>query len=348
MCGLDVPGSKFCRRCGASLHLHAHRTATAHHEAAAQENARRTRLRGIAVLSIIVVVLAGGALAWLALRGVAPIDTGQTIDQVPPEDLPVDDSRTAFDPGAPPLLPPEPPAGGDQGFSSEQPLRPLAPPELPAPPVNRRPAVEPVSERPVVAPPRPEPAAPVVSSAPAETPSAPAPASLAPIDPPPTAPAAAALVLPPGLQFAVSVRGTLSSKTAVVEDRFEAVTVGDVHAGDSMIPAGSLVRGIVTAVQPGTRTNRTSRLSVAFDQITVNGRSYPIRGTTDEIVGRGLKGEAVRVGVGAGIGALLGGILGGAKGAAAGAAIGGTGTVVATEGQEVELADGTMLNVTLR
>ncbi len=86
---------------------------------------------------------------------------------------------------------------------------------------------------------------------------------------------------------------------------------------------------------------------MTFDLITVDGRSYPIRGNADEIVGPGLKGEVKRVGIGAGIGAVLGGIFGGAKGAAAGAAIGGGGAIAATEGQDVELDEGSVINVVL-
>ena len=52
------------------------------------------------------------------------------------------------------------------------------------------------------------------------------------------------------------------------------------------------MRGVVTAVDPATRTNRTAKMTVSFDQVTVNGRAYPIRGTvTQAIEGEGIKGE---------------------------------------------------------
>ena len=50
---------------------------------------------------------------------------------------------------------------------------------------------------------------------------------------------------------------------------------------------------------------------------------------------------------GAGVGAIIGGILGGVRGALAGILIGGGGTVAATEGNEVDLAPGTVLRVRL-
>jgi len=132
-----------------------------------------------------------------------------------------------------------------------------------------------------------------------------------------------------------------------VEDRFEATTVEDLRiAGLTVVPVGSVMRGIVAAVQPATRTNRTSRMTLSFDQLTVNDRRYPMRGTvTRTISGPGIKGEAVRTAAGAGIGAIIGGILGGEKGAAIGAVVGGGGTLAATEGKEVEVAAGTVLRV---
>ena len=139
----------------------------------------------------------------------------------------------------------------------------------------------------------------------------------------------------------------LSSGTAKVEDRFEATTLVDlVIDGRTLVPAGAVMRGVVSAVEPATRTNRTAEMTVSFDQLTFNGRTYPMRGTvTQAIESEGIKGEVGRVGVGAGVGAIIGGILGGFKGAMAGILIGGGGTIAATEGKEVELPQGTVLRV---
>ena len=136
---------------------------------------------------------------------------------------------------------------------------------------------------------------------------------------------------------------------AQVEDRFEGTTLVDLNiAGRTVIPAGSVMRGVVTAVEPATRTNRTGKMTVSFDQVTSNGRAYPIRGTvTQAIEGEGIKGETGRIATGAGVGAILGGILGGFKGALAGILIGGGGTIAATEGKEVELPQGSVLRVRL-
>ena len=153
--------------------------------------------------------------------------------------------------------------------------------------------------------------------------------------------------IPSGTELDVRLQNPLNSGTAQVEDRFEATTLSDVLVdGRVAIPAGAVMRGVVTAVEPGTRTNRTAKMTVSFDQVTINQRSYPMRATvTEAIKGDGIKGEATRAGAGAAVGGIIGAVLGGAKGALLGVLIGGGGTIAATEGKEVELPQGTVLRV---
>ncbi len=151
-----------------------------------------------------------------------------------------------------------------------------------------------------------------------------------------------------GTEVDVRLSGNLNSGEAQVEDRFEATTLIDLNvSGRAVVPAGSVMRGVVTDVEPATRTNRTARLTVSFDQVTVNGQAYAMRGTvTQAIEGEGLRGETGRIATGAGIGAILGGILGGGlKGTLAGVLIGAGGTIAATEGREVDLPQGSVLRV---
>jgi hypothetical protein len=152
-----------------------------------------------------------------------------------------------------------------------------------------------------------------------------------------------------GTEIDVRLQSKLNSGTNQVEDRFEATTLVDVTINNrAVIPAGSVMRGVVTAVEPATRGSRTGRLTLSFDQVTVNNRPYPIRGTvTQAIESEGVKGEAARIGTGAGVGAIIGGILGGVKGALAGVLIGGGGTILATEGKEVDVPVGSVLRVRL-
>ncbi len=155
--------------------------------------------------------------------------------------------------------------------------------------------------------------------------------------------------IPVGQEIDVRLQTQLSSATAQVEDRFEATTIVDLFSGNRvLIPAGSIVRGVVRTVDKATRTDRRGSLTVSFDQVTINNRTYPMRGTVSEAIeSEGVRGEAGRIGAGAGVGAIIGGIIGGVKGALLGVLIGGGGTIAATEGKDVTLQPGTILRVRL-
>lgn len=153
--------------------------------------------------------------------------------------------------------------------------------------------------------------------------------------------------IPVGTEFDVRLQSRLNSGTARVEDRFDATTIVPYEQnGRLLVPAGSVLRGIVNAVTPASRgVNRKGELTLVFDRFSIEGRTYSVRAT----VMQALQGEADtgRVAAGAGVGAIIGGILGGVRGALTGILIGGGGTVAATEGNEVDLAPGTVLRVRL-
>ena len=154
--------------------------------------------------------------------------------------------------------------------------------------------------------------------------------------------------VPVGTEFDVRLQGSLSSATAQVEDRFEGTTLVDLRDENNhvLVPAGSVMRGVVSSVNKAGRVERKGSITVAFDRVTIKGRSYPMRATvTQALESEGIKGEKGKIGIGAGAGAILGAILGGAKGALAGVLIGGGGTIAATEGKDVELPVGTVLRV---
>jgi hypothetical protein len=154
--------------------------------------------------------------------------------------------------------------------------------------------------------------------------------------------------IPVGTEFDVRLQNSLSSATAQVEDRFEATTMVDLRDDNNhvLVPAGSVMRGVVSSVNKAGRIERKGSMTVAFDRVTIKGRSYPMRATvTQALESEGIKGEKEKIGIGAGAGAILGAILGGAKGALAGVLIGGGGTIAATEGKDVELPAGTVLRV---
>ena len=154
--------------------------------------------------------------------------------------------------------------------------------------------------------------------------------------------------IPVGTEFDVRLQNPLTSRTSEVEDRFEATTLVDLRDehGRLMVPAGSVMRGVVSSVNRATRMDRKGSLTVAFDRVTISGRAYPIRATVSQALeSEGIMGEKAKIGVGAGAGAIIGAILGGTKGAVAGILIGGGGTIAATEGKDVELPSGTVLRV---
>jgi hypothetical protein len=153
--------------------------------------------------------------------------------------------------------------------------------------------------------------------------------------------------VPVGTEIDVRLQSPLNSGTTIVEDRFEATTVADVNIdGRLTIPAGAVMRGVVTDVKPAGRINRTGSMTVSFDQVTVNGRAYAMRGTvTQAIESEGIRNDVGRGAAGGAVGAIIGGILGGVKGAVLGAVIGGGGTIVATEGEQANLPAGAVLRV---
>lgn len=154
-------------------------------------------------------------------------------------------------------------------------------------------------------------------------------------------------VIPVGQELDVRLQTALSSATAEPEQRFEATTAVDLMQGERvLVPAGSTVRGIVRSVDRAGKLERTGRLTLAFDQLVIQGREYPMRALAMQVFeSKGIREEAGTVGAGAGVGAIVGGILGGLRGALIGAIVGGGGVIAATEGEDIELPAGTIVRL---
>ena len=155
--------------------------------------------------------------------------------------------------------------------------------------------------------------------------------------------------VPVGQELDVRLQEPLSSDTATVEQRFETTTVVDLKQGDRvLVPAGSVVRGVVRSVDDADRVDRAGRLTLGFDQLVVNGREYPIRAMATQVFeSKGIREEASTVGTAGGVGAIVGGIIGGLRGALIGAIVGSGGVIAATEGKDVVLPSGTIIRVRL-
>jgi hypothetical protein len=155
-------------------------------------------------------------------------------------------------------------------------------------------------------------------------------------------------VLPVGTEIDVRLQTPLSSRTARVEQRFEATTILDVQQGrDVIVPAGSVVRGFVSSVRSAGRIDRTGSLTLSFDELAIEGRVSKLRASISKALDPSVSQDATRIGAGAAVGAVLGGILGGGKGALLGVLIGGGGTIASTEGSDVDLPVGTVLRIRL-
>jgi hypothetical protein len=134
-----------------------------------------------------------------------------------------------------------------------------------------------------------------------------------------------------------AVRGTLDSPIVIDE-----VTV---------IPSGSIITGHVTGAQESGNVKGRAELGLRFDRIAFRSVTYDI--ATKPLYWRAestKKDDAVKIGVGAAAGAVIGAIAGGKKGAAIGTAVGaggGTAVVLATDGDEIRLASGRKLKVSL-
>jgi hypothetical protein len=154
-----------------------------------------------------------------------------------------------------------------------------------------------------------------------------------------------------GTEIQVRLEQSLSSRTARMEDRFEATVVRDVRVdGRLVIPTSSRVRGIVRAAEPAERPVKAGRLELTFDTLTLpRGSRMDIRTSVISIkedIDR--SDTAKKAGMGALLGAVLGRVVGGGtKGALIGLVVGGAGGIVASKGDDVELPEGTVLTLRL-
>jgi hypothetical protein len=156
----------------------------------------------------------------------------------------------------------------------------------------------------------------------------------------------AAGVVPVGAMIDIRLQTPLNSGTATVEQRFEATTVLDyAEGGRVLIPAGSLVRGFVSSVRAAGRIDRRGSLTLSFDEIRIDTRTYRLRASVTQAIDGKMNEDVARIGAGAVVGAILGGIIGGGKGALLGVLVGGGGTIAATEGADVDLPAGTILRL---
>ncbi len=160
------------------------------------------------------------------------------------------------------------------------------------------------------------------------------------------------VILPEGSLLALVLETGLSSGTGQQGERVVARLAEDVRVGEKVVvPAGSEVRGLVTAAVPSGKVKGEARLAFDFDTLVLAGKAHAIETRPVDITAHDShKKDAATIGIGAVGGGILGGILGGKKGAGIGVLVGGgagTGVVLTTKGKEVALGAGTHVTVKL-
>ncbi len=168
-------------------------------------------------------------------------------------------------------------------------------------------------------------AAPAPNPAPAPTPvSTPAPAPVSAPAPKPEIHVSKGTTLPIRIDQRISVKDTPSGT------RFTGEFVEPIRddAGNTIIPKGAPVSGVVDTSHKRGHFKGASELQLRLTSLTLHGQRYPLetRDFTESKKGKG-KRSAAMIGGGSGLGLLIGGLAGGGKGALIGGLAGaGAGT----------------------
>ena len=178
----------------------------------------------------------------------------------------------------------------------------------------------------------------------------------------------ATITVPAGTKVPLVLKHAVSTKNAQVGDNLYLETTFPVVQDNRMvIPPGTYVQGVVTAVKKPGRVSGRAELLVHFTtMIFPNGYTVSFPGALDNIPGadtqtvkdkegtiqaNSTKGKDVATAAGTtATGTLIGGLRGGGKGAGIGAGVGGaTGLMIAmlTKGNDVRLEAGTGVEMVL-
>jgi type IV secretion system protein VirB10 len=177
------------------------------------------------------------------------------------------------------------------------------------------------------------------------------------------------ITVPAGTKVPLILKHAVSTKNARVGDNVYLETTFPVAQDDQIvIPAGTYVQGVVSAVQRSPRVKGRAELLLHFrTMIFPNGYTVSLPGVLDNIPGAdkttvkpdegtveagGTKGKDVgKVVTGAGTGAVIGGLAGAGKGAAIGGAAGAAAGLLVglfSRGDEVRLETGTAVEMVLQ
>ncbi|MGA8071971.1 MAG: hypothetical protein WB995_00765 [Candidatus Acidiferrales bacterium] len=174
--------------------------------------------------------------------------------------------------------------------------------------------------------------------------------------------------VPAGTRFLVGLLDELNTKTAKPHQQFTVKTLESLDTPDGhAIPAGTVIRGHVSRVEPGSSTGR-ARIWLSFDEIETRAGWKPLVADVTEVPGEhAVKSGEIKEGeiqartsasdrdlqaaaAGAALGAAAGAAAKNGKAAAIGAATGALTAFLVSSGlgQELELAKGTKLELELQ
>ena len=131
--------------------------------------------------------------------------------------------------------------------------------------------------------------------------------------------------MPTGTTLVVFLNSPISSKSAQTGETFTGTLAKPVIVhGETLIPKGAEVTGIVTEVKSAGKLAGAAQLALKLTSVKVGGDRYKVVSNTLAQTSKGKgKRTAVMGGGGAGVGAIVGGLAGGKKGALIGGLAGG-------------------------
>jgi len=88
----------------------------------------------------------------------------------------------------------------------------------------------------------------------------------------------AARTIPVGTPIDLMLVSELTSKSAKVDDRFEADTIADIKQnGQVVIPTGAIAHGFIGSVRASSHSDRQGQLTLSFDELQIGEQSVKLR-----------------------------------------------------------------------
>jgi hypothetical protein len=156
------------------------------------------------------------------------------------------------------------------------------------------------------------------------------------------------ITIPAGTRLVGTLIQTISTETTPVGARATLRTEELTMADNARLPAGILVRGVVTEASQGGRVRSRAKITLRFERLTVEGRDYDIVTEPWTVKGKSESKSSLRRVIGGAVaGGVVGAIVGETKEGIALGTMVGTGAAVATKGGNITLPAGQSVEVQL-